>query len=433
LSGFVSGRKPKRDLVNQKNRVLLLKWQPEVVVGLLARRAEVHVIIDGFDRANGTRIDELRPACAGWHEVSVMDSLEELAAIAAELRLDDVRFDKLFAHTEFSQLAAGYLGDLLSIEGHSSRFHLGVRDKRLMKSLVSAVGGIQRARFESLPADTANLRAWMSRADLRYPLVVKPVAGMSTVATTLVNSDEELLAAATLGAGQELFHSSQMMAEEFIEGSEFHVDALWSGGRPAYFFISRYANPRLSVYSQGPSLKLDGSVVIERSSDPLLWDEAAIMHERVNKALGITEGPTHLEFFQPPDGGLVFSEIGARMGGAFVPLVLEELLAHSPWDYVAAALCDSIDIPVRAVADRTVGGALLRPEVSGTLVALPGDIEFRTIPHLAAWTHMKRPGDSYSASSTCDWVTFAAFNAPCREAYENAVDRAIKEIHYDLA
>jgi hypothetical protein len=103
------------------------------------------------------------------------------------------------------------------------------------------------------------------------------------------------------------FDLSRYEIEEFIEGPILHIDGLVQSSKVLIQIPSRYIGTCLG-YAQGQPL---GSVQIEPSKEVEEWTQACI------RAVGIENGCFHLEAIQSPKG-LVFLEIGARVGGADV-------------------------------------------------------------------------------------------------------------------
>ncbi|MDS1272588.1 hypothetical protein RIF23_20065 [Lipingzhangella sp. LS1_29] len=95
--------------------------------------------------------------------------------------------------------------------------------------------------------------------------------------------------------------------EEFLDGPIIHVDGVMEGGALVAVQASRYIGTCLG-YAQGQPF---GSVQIETDSRVIEWTHHCL------RAIGINNGPFHLEGIEATDG-LVFLEVGARFGGADV-------------------------------------------------------------------------------------------------------------------
>jgi hypothetical protein len=224
-------------------------------------------------------------------------------------------------------------------------------------------------------------------AEIGFPAVVKPVAGMGTTATARVGSAAAL--AAWLGENAE--GAGPLMAEEMIPGEEFHVDAVWADGSAREVAICRYLVPRIDVDDPG---HLNGAMLLPRSAEPELYAAVEAMHDTVNKALQFTDGITHLEVFRAPDGALWFSEIATRPGGGGAMHVHRPRGAdlRSVW---AASLVGGGESAVKLgeAPFEYVGWLLLTAKESGRVTRVPTDEEIAAIPYVLAFELTAHVGD----------------------------------------
>jgi D-alanine-D-alanine ligase len=99
-------------------------------------------------------------------------------------------------------------------------------DKAVSKRLLVAAG-VPMAADVVLSGGSAAAAIRAGAASLGYPCVVKPVAGGSSFATSVVTSDEALLAAVAQ-AGE----SGDVMIEEYLDGVEVTCGVLGGGSEP---------------------------------------------------------------------------------------------------------------------------------------------------------------------------------------------------------
>jgi hypothetical protein len=251
-------------------------------------------------------------------------SVDDLTWAAGTLLARGVRPRWIGVGSEMLQTSRGQLAASLGLSSPTPELVTRTRDKRVMKTLTKAAG-IPAAEFVSIPhpAEPATAQSVVDRLGL--PCVVKPVGGSGSARTYLCHSIAEVAAALDRQQGP-------AMAESQVVGKEYHVDAVWDGDDPWIFTVSEYGVPPIEL-GQGRGRVV--SMVHDPSRRPDLYSQALELARRVNRALGITGGPTHLEFFETPDG-LVFNEVGSRMaGGAFPSLVrvmcgtdLREICTH---------------------------------------------------------------------------------------------------------
>lgn len=289
--------------------ILLCKWEPVVLTALLDAGAQVHVVLDQWDVRFGGVDRALLARAAGVYEVRDFDSLEQLSAVAVDLRLAGAEVSRVASFAEFSQFGAGLLAELLGVPGAGLAPAVATRDKRRMKELYRAAG-IRCPRSLSVPDAGSPPAAAEVAERVGFPAVVKPVSGMGAMATVRVDRPEDFApAVAGLVFPPEVI-SHQLIVEEYVTGEELHADAVWSAGEPWHFSVGRYPRPRLSA-ARGE----EGSLLLNPADHGDLLKRAEELHRAVNAAIGLTSGPTHLEFFRTPDDELVASEIANRFGG----------------------------------------------------------------------------------------------------------------------
>lgn len=398
--------------------VVLCKWQPELLAALLDLGATVCLVLDRLDLLGDRPDEDSLARCHRVYHVSSFDSLEELAAVAVDLTLAGIDVDKVLSHNELSQFGAGYLELLLGKQTDPLQ-HVSHRDKRLMKQRVRAAG-VPTARFWSLPdlADPAAVS--LVARQLPLPVIVKPAAGYGGMSTVRVDDAEQLAAVLKGFTFDPMLRSKQLIVEEFVEGYELAVDSIWADGRAVTQVVHRYHEPRLNM---NEPTKLDGSRVLHPDDHAELYERVRALHAKVNAALGIRDCATHLEVFVRPDGELVFSEIGARIGGAWIPGLLSAHFGHDIWRMLAEATLSGQCQPPKPV-HRCVAAVHLRPVKPGVISAFPSDEELGAFPGIVSWRPLRHVGERARLNHPSDYylhVVLGAESAPelealCRQA-----------------
>jgi hypothetical protein len=110
--------------------------------------------------------------------------------------------------------------------------------------------------------------------------------------------------------------------------------------------------------------------LLPREIDDARYDDIRTIGDRALRALGMTTGVSHCEWFRRPDGSVAISEIAARPPGANMTTMISR--AHDV-DFVQAWVRLMIDgtftVPERRFA---VGTAYLRGQGQGRVVGLDG-------------------------------------------------------------
>lgn len=179
------------------------------------------------------------------------------------------------------------------------------RDKGKMKDALRAAG-LPCARHKVI---TSLADAVSFVRDVHFPIVIKPPAGAGTKATWRVKSLEELQSVMTAIHPRP---DNPTLGEEFLKGREYCFDTITVKGRVLFENVSRYYPGPLEVI-ENPWIQW--AVVQPRHLTPDL-DDARELGRRAIKALGLSTGFTHMEWFRRDDGSLAIGEIAARPPGA---------------------------------------------------------------------------------------------------------------------
>ncbi|WP_284581910.1 hypothetical protein [Streptomyces sp. 2P-4] len=224
-----------------------------------------------------------------------------------ELRIRGLARDTGLAHVitdnEYDLERAARIRADLGLPGQSPASALSFRDKAVMKE--TARRTVPTAPFRRL-ADITDLTGFI--AEQGYPVVVKPVKQGGSRDISVLHDDDALLAFSRRPWRDDL------MAEGFVEGPMYHVDAVVA---PGYRFVaaSRYLRSCLGVFSGHNN----GSVQLHPVRDPF----ARRLEEFLDRVLEAFETPDtaayHLEVFHTPDDELVLCEIASRVGGDRIP------------------------------------------------------------------------------------------------------------------
>jgi biotin carboxylase len=263
------------------------------------------------------------------------------------------------------------------------------RDKARMK---------EELRRHGLPCARHRLiRSWADAesfvAEVGFPLVLKPPAGMGCKATWRINTTDELRSALrALHAGPD----QPALAEEFLRGREHSFETITIGGKVRFESCSRYYPTPLEVME---TPWIQWVVVFPRVIDGPEYADARALGVRAVEALGLDTGFTHMEWFRRDDGSLAIGEIAARPPGAHI--VLANSYAHDADMYKAwarATIDDAFDGPYER--KYSVGVAYLRGVGHGRVVRVSGIEEAnQRVGHLVVDSRLPSSGamrsDSY--------------------------------------
>ncbi|MFE3886829.1 acetyl-CoA carboxylase biotin carboxylase subunit family protein [Streptomyces lydicus] len=367
--------------------VLVCRWDRVTLEAVLDRGARVTLVFDEWEAANRGVDQKLLDRVDNYYVIRSFDALDELAQLAVDIRSTGVKIDRLLSLSEFSQFGAAYLAQLLGLALPAVETSVLMRDKRAMKDRARQAG-IPCARFVSM--STRDIEGAVRRAEqeLGFPVVVKPAAGLGSVDTSKVEDAEQLTAVlqeAGSGAGVRF-----LMAEEVVNGDEFHVDAVWADGKAKVFGVSRYLRPRMAVTTPGHD---NGSILLPREHEAALYEEMENLHERINLAFDITDEITHLEVFRRADGELWFSEIATRFAGAAVPESFGPRAADLRELWIETVLGEGRELPAKTSPYPYVGWINLAPAEAGRILEEPSDESISRFPYVLK-TFRSRPAGS---------------------------------------
>jgi hypothetical protein len=404
---------------------LLCKWDPFLVEELLGLPCRVLVVADDYDQEHKVMDPALVARLAGFYAVRSVDSVEELSGVAGDVLLQHAPVGLVLSWNEFGQYGAGLLAALLGTPYTTLHEIWRTRDKRVMKAAVGRQG-VPVAASRSVPDPLTARAAAEVTAALCFPVVLKPANGFGAHATCRINVPADFATAVARVRRQlpEGSYSRHLVIEEFVEGDEYHVDALWHDGRPVFLQVCRYHVPVLSVRDGG---QINGSYTVPEEQEPALYERVRDLHTRVNEALGISRGATHLEFFGQPDGSLVFSEVATRLGGAgIVDMYRHRFGVDLRREWLRSLLAPTpTPVVLRHHAFSVMGNVNLAPPTAGRLASLPTEDRLRQVAGVVDWEFAKQAGDPVDPDDPSDWCLLLVIGGDDQAAYERHVRGAL--------
>ncbi len=259
-------------------------------------------------------------------------------------------------------------------------------------------------------------------ADLRFPLVVKPVNGMASLGVTMADNLTDLKAAVDLVqsinveqldiiAGSSDDGRSGVLVEEFIDGPEYCVESVSDARDTTVLAISDKGNLR------GPYFE-ERTFITPARLDPGVAERIAWAVRASHRQIGIDFGASHTELRLRADGMPVLLEIGARMGGSGTVHFLVETATGV--DYLGVVLHQVIhgELPeLRPVARRVAADWIMPVTGSGEYAGLAGADEVRRHPDTRLLLELMSAGTVVPAWPR--WVGYPAFVLSSHASYED--------------
>ena len=215
-----------------------------------------------------------------------------------------ISIDQVECLWEPYMILAARLREELGLSGLTVAQTVPFRDKERMKQLLDAAG--LRTPWHVAARTVAEI--WAAAERVGYPLIVKPLDGAGSADTYRADSAAELDAVLP-----GLRHVPQVSVEEFIDGEEFTYDTICAGGQVLVENICQYhPRPLLTKIHEW----ISPITMALRDLDAPGLQGGRELGGAVLRALGFTDGFTHMEWYRKADGEVVFGEIGARPPGA---------------------------------------------------------------------------------------------------------------------
>lgn len=291
--------------------------------------------------ARGVAVEE--NLIAGYELIDDVNDEQALEQACHSIEHNHGKIDCLIALSEFTLEIAAKVRLKLDIPGPKPDQVKWYRDKVYMKDAIRN-SGLRVPEFIS--ADDPDLLNKVK--DLSFPLILKPRAGAASIGVKKISSSEELVNSLSN------INAAEYEIEEYIVGNIFHVDGYVNSlGDVVFQVVSEYVNDCLS-FALGQPL---GSYTID-DQQILLAVEAYTV--KCCQALNLSASPFHLELFWC-QGEIVFLEIGARVGGAEVPHLINKIHDVNLYECWLRELSGD-SLPPIPTKSNTQGGWLVYPK-----------------------------------------------------------------------
>jgi biotin carboxylase len=256
-------------------------------------------------------IDELHTVPRGASDADIRRRVDRIALKR--------RIDRIAALDDFDVETGAMLREHLQLPGIGRTIASGYRDKLAMRVRARAMG-LRVPEFSAVFNDQ-ELHEFTERVP--GPWVLKPRSSAAAIGIKKVANRDELWRALE-AAGDE---RSNGVLEQFVNGDVYHVDSIVWNGRVVFSVAFKYGRPPMEVSHQG------GLFITRRLPDDSAEAKRLLeANQRLQNGLGLHRGVSHTEFIgAADDGGVVFLETSARVGGAFIVDTIEAATAVNLW------------------------------------------------------------------------------------------------------
>ncbi|MFL9866066.1 ATP-grasp domain-containing protein [Paraburkholderia fungorum] len=250
------------------------------------------------------------------------DAPTVLAWIETHCTLDGLRITT--TNERYARLAA-HLATTLDLAGPDEALVSRYIEKSNQKQLFSDAG-VDTPPAQRWRVGTFKEHVRLSGTDLQFPLVIKPVEGLSSYGVALCSNLAELeqtLVAQSSGTSD----AQAILVEQYIAGPEYCVE----------FFDGQYVGAMLKR-------KAKGNQFIERGySSDLDLDDSVLATlisacKRAVQASGLIWGPVHIDCIVS-GGKPHLVEVNARIAGSFICTIVRDAYGFD----IVGALLDKLD------------------------------------------------------------------------------------------
>jgi hypothetical protein len=300
--------------------------------------------------------------------------------------------------------------EALQIEGMNVATVQRALDKSLLKATLEQAG-IATARHRVF---TSEAQARRFVAELKYPIVLKPLNGSGGLATWCIRNEEQLALALELTQPSP---AHPLLAEEYFRGEELCIDTITVANEPRFFSICCY-RPSILEAVEDPAIQW--RCVMPRDISDSRYEQFISQGLAAVRALSVGNAMTHMEGFLHEDGQLCFIDATLRPAGARIAPMLAFAYDIDPYLVWARLMLDGrFDGPwERKFA---VGTVFLRGAGSGRIETVAGiETVRRQLGVLVMDVRLPRVGASKSGTYTGDG--YVTVRHPETQAVDDALD-----------
>ena len=322
-----------------------------------------HILDDPWgDRAVAVRFDR------------IAESLEVLRA------LDE--FDGVAAVGDEPAVLAAETAAVLGLPFHTPQAARAGHDKHLARTLYRAarmkVPRFHRASREEDPAVVAGR--------VSYPCVLKPIGLSASIGVIRANNPAEFVAAA--GRIRE-FGEPFLHVESYIEGREFAVEGLVTGGRLRPIAIFDKPDPLEGPY-------FEESLYITPSREPEEVQKALVETTRqAVAALGLTYGPVHAELRYNRSGAWILEAHARPIGGLCAKTLRFE--GGAPFEEIILRHAVGEDVSEARLEGPASGAMMIPLPRPGIFQSVDGEADAAAVPCIEDVIVTARPGQHFRA------------------------------------
>lgn len=350
----------------------------------------------GLEVVTASEAAQAMATAMGGHflEIPLDDPIEAARRIVERSR--SVPLDAVVAVDDQGLLAAAVASESLGLRHSPPEAVRVTRDKAEMRRLFEKAA-LPQPRFRAVePATPAAVVA--AAVEIGFPVVVKPVS-LSASRGVIRADDAEAAATAARRIRTILDRageppSAPLLVEEFVPGGEVALEGILSRGRLEVVTVFDKPDPL-----DGPFFE-ETIYLAPSALAPELLRAVETTAAGAARAIGLTEGPAHVEMRLPdpsaafPDGVSLLEVAGRTIGGRCANAI--ELAGGGSLEELVLAQATGLPMPEPRLA-RPAGVLMVPIPRSGRLERVEGLDEVRRLPHVTGLEITVPPGRTIEA------------------------------------
>ena len=300
----------------KKVLVINLGWENEPMIkNLFNRGYEVYGIHDSKEYVKFDYKDVL---------ISPFDNLTTIVKFCEGKSFDAILSDQC----DFSNYTQSYLTTKLQLPSHGLKASEISKNKESQRKIAFSNDQIKVPIFKVCKTIDD-----IEEMHKHFPIIIKPVDNRGSIGISVANSEKDLEFSFKLAINNS--KSKTVIAEQFINGTEFTVDGYCFNGVPKSLAIAKKL--KIGVDSQ-VSTDIEYPAKITES----LYKELLITNERVSNAFNYNFGFTHSEYIVDKTGDIYLVESANRGGGVFTSEIILPIVTDL--DLLNKYIDDCLDI-----------------------------------------------------------------------------------------
>ncbi|WP_338555775.1 ATP-grasp domain-containing protein [Paenibacillus sp. KS-LC4] len=331
-----------------------------------------------------------------YHDLIVADIRDEESVYGA-IRSSAYfgKLDALIPATDYASHLTAKVAERLGLRSVPYEAALKSRNKDLAREAYEAFG-VPSAKYRKVRTYE---EAEAAAREIGYPIVLKPTNCASSQNVYFISGQDELKAAMAIISDFKVTYMDfkvreEYLVEEYLEGQEFSVEIFLENSEPAFAVVTEKITSPLPYFVE-VAHTLPTSVHTDKQAEIIETAVSAL------RAIGITDGPSHVEVKLSEQGPRII-EVNGRPGGDNISSDL--LVQALGVDFFEATVHYYLAEPVNVHASRSRAAAIayLLAEKDGIVASVEG-LEHLQTGEAVVRSHISvRQGDQISVAKSSD-------------------------------